>query len=311
MVAHLVACLWGALSPLGDVVATNPRASVLRAAMTGCGYVAVPLRRGRVSGWWFVDVVIEGRRTALMLDTGASGYGSFSLTAARRLGLRPIGPVSLSSTPDIRNIPTYHEVYIGVRVGPHARVVPFQVIDNDWIHTLEPGDGIDNSSGLLGTVFLSHYSAVIDYPSATLYLLDPRRREPGLAGEWEAVEMTSKGERTRFRSGARRLTFGDELRLFRDGEASVVSYTLDSTPGVRAMQWHHRYTDAGRKPGGWSDRYLYRLTGDELVLCGRVYNRRSADGFPLVKIDGSVASPYDVVTFRRVRERAPAPRPVP
>lgn len=283
----------------------------MRSALLDAGYIAIPIQRGRVSGWWFVEVEVEGKRTTMMVDTGASGFGTVSLVTSRRLGFNPIGPAAIGTMPTMNNVPVYHDVYTCLKVGPFIQMAPIEVLDNDGLHTVVSGDGVANYSGLLGTAMLSHYSAVIDYPSATLYLLDPRRREPGLAGEWEAVEMTSKGERTRFRPGARRLAFGDELRLLRDGDRSVASYTLDSAPGVRAMQWHHRYTDAGRKPGGWSDRYLYRLTGDELVLCGRVYNRRSADGFPLVKIDGSATSPYDVVTFRRVRERAPAPRPAP
>ena len=286
----------------------------LHETLIAIGYKKIQLRKGDNTGWWYVDAVIGSKPAILMIDTGASGFGTLTVNSAKQLGIKTTPSSAVGPFMQQPSVAIHHDVYINICLGSMlTSAIPFGVYEDKQLMGFTSRDELPSAVGLLGSSWLACQSAVIDYGNGALYLLPPTLAEPDLAGEWTAVAIQSRGISKTFISGERKLFLGTSgyMRHTWPNSTQVGQYTIDTAKSPRTIEWHIPFTDLERTPGGFSESFLYSVKDDELILCGRVYNRRTSGIIKLSKFDGSVDSPYDLVTFRRMRERAPLPRRLP
>lgn len=231
------------------------------------GYKSVRLTKSQTSGWYFTPGVVEGKQVMFLLDTGSAINTLdpiFVITSLPAL-LEP-----LRATAKTANVLTSitNESYVCPRVSAGSVELPTVVFNffrmDKLLHSTDQPAG---TSGILGAPFLSYYSAVIDYGSDTMYLLDPAEREAGLQGEWREDDLVSEGEALTGYPG-RTAVATLSVRGVRGtfacaGTTQEFAVALGLKPAPREMDWV--YPEGFRKP------LIYKLDGDTLTVTGQLF----------------------------------------
>ncbi len=284
----------------GRVAATEPLPTPLDRFLVGTGYTRLSVRADPAVPLLYVTARRGTRDLTLLLDTGSANCVLDARIAAE-LGLK------LTDVPDKvpvlgGKVVTSMAWVTGVRVG-RVEVPPFHWLSLDLGDAPPPAGGgrARPFDGLLGTGALQYFRGVLDVTAPALYLLDPRRQEPGLQGEWQGVAVVSAGTthtgeyarkwRLRVEDIDARLTTPDAVADYK------LSWKLSASPKELSFD----------TPDGASGyRAVYRLSGDDLTVAAPLC---AGDDFR--KRPSSVEPPatggYTVVTYKRVKPAAPPP----
>lgn len=254
------------------------------------GYTAVEIKRRKEDHTPYVEAKLGDTPVCLMLDTGASRFTlseSACKAAKLAIGKEEVVVRGVNGTARCRQaaVPA-----LSLGVDPPAAVWALCLPDEQFF------DGLDAKAqvkvgGLLGDDLLQYYSAVVDYRSSRLFVIDPIRREKGLQGRWEAVAMTAAGE-GRPAAGT--------VVTFRD---AAVSFTLSGAEFTGTFRLDNpALTD--RPINLMFDKVqavkaVYQLDGDRLVLCGN-FSGTSATARP-TEFKSTKENGFSVITFRRVK----------
>ena len=255
------------------------------------GYVGVPIVQGKWSGWYYLNAKVDDVSTTFIIDTGAA-HNCLSKELAIELGYK----LDESTT---RRGP------FGQTIHEYGKAIPLLVVGglefghgsfliNDMM-TPEAtrGDAMPKAGhGLLGAPFLTYFSAVIDYQSNTLYLLDPARRTKPLQGHWMAIVGEWQGQSYQVRS---------DVSLDIIGATATLSYKNTVTKYLLRLDAHGHSNHLnlirvghGVKPA------IYKLDGNTLTIAGQLFD----DNLPLAKRPQSFTttseSRYAVMIFRKI-----------
>jgi uncharacterized protein (TIGR03067 family) len=172
------------------VVAPPPRPAGLNIRP---GYVVVPLHRGPLTDWWYVDGQINGKAARLMVDTGAP-MCVLHAHAAPKFGHQPAGPAQPFQLNGGGRAEFRQAVRAKLTVGTvSADAVRLQILSAPTLAPSFEGDGPPPCDGLLGAEFLHAHAAVVDYPAGLLHLRDPIDAEHGIQGRWVCVAREFDG----------------------------------------------------------------------------------------------------------------------
>ena len=157
------------------------------------GYTVVPLKRGPITDWWYVDAEINGKKARLMLDTGAPMCILHSHASAR-FGFPPAGPAHPFKVNGGGQAEFRQAFRTKMSVGPiSSDTVRFQIMSAPTLIPSFEIDGTTPCDGLLGAEFLHAHAAVVDYPAGLLHLRDPIAAEHQLQGKWVCVARETAG----------------------------------------------------------------------------------------------------------------------
>lgn len=281
------------MSPRGDggkpVVAPPPRQAGLNIRP---GYTVVPLRRGPLTDWWYVDARINGKPARLMVDTGAPMCVLHAQSAAR-FGYTPTG----SSQPFLLNGGGAAEFRQAVRVKLSvgviaAAAVRFQILSAPTLVPVFDSDGQPPCDGLLGAEFLHAHAAVIDYPAGLLHLRDPIDIENGLQGRWLCVTRETGGitapeqaPPTHFQIRGSVATFEVHGKEFR--------YRLWLDPSGLSKRLDLVDEDDFALP------MIYRVEGGQLTIAGALFQPRIRVGQRPTEFRSMAGGAVSVLTFEK------------
>jgi hypothetical protein len=134
------------------------------------GYVDIPLKIIK-GGHMDVDVKVNGETLRFILDTG-SGATVIDAAVAKRLGL-----VATKTDKTLAGVSGAHPLektlIEQLSVGPVQSREETVVADLSSVNAERKKDGDPACDGLLGATLLQLFCAVIDYPSAKLFLMAP------------------------------------------------------------------------------------------------------------------------------------------
>jgi uncharacterized protein (TIGR03067 family) len=255
----------------------------------------------------YVRVKLNGVPAVLAVDTACYGC-LITPNVVRRLGGTPIATgrslPNLLRGPEAEYVSGLFDLSIG-SLAAKKFLFDVQAMNIVLMTSSAQSDGVPVCDGLLGYSFLAHYSAVIDYASNTMYLRQPRSREPLLMGTWESVQVRQDGGTEETSKRPYKLTIGDEMWWEWETGHYACSYLLDAAVSPKILTWQVENKTSGAYPL----QHIYKVEGDKLTIAGQLLRRdRPVVGRPK-DFTARFGSPYEVITFRRVRERAPAPRP--
>jgi predicted aspartyl protease len=137
------------------------------------GYVAVPMTLNK-AGWFDVKVEVEGLPMLFMLDTGSNNL-NLHRPSAQRAKL-PIKEVEEKTSVFGGTLATGQTKISKSSVGALAAPAESYVVDLSPANIMRKGFGLPPCDGVLGGSYLAYWSAIIDYPHAKLYLLQPERK---------------------------------------------------------------------------------------------------------------------------------------
>jgi uncharacterized protein (TIGR03067 family) len=262
------------------------------------GYEVVPLVNGRRSGWVYVKAQVEGRPTLLMVDSGGSANGLdpewVHSIIPHVVGVRPAADGRQPAFTITSSLTQFHpKLRVGDLVVPK---LPFSYLPPNGPMRL-PNDRVAECVGLLGAPFLRYYSALIDYSTNRLYLLDPAKQEPALRGNWEGVEVDMNGGRTPIGPDDRpRLVITSASGVYTSPGHKwefAVRFNRSATP--KQMDW---VLDTGAVVP-----LLYKLDGDALTVTGYLFQNGPDPKRRPTKLSGGRGDPNSAVTFRRVKPK--------
>lgn len=279
LVAVVGAFLLGALStgPVGSSGPGQPPPGQpnLEAVCRAAGYVSVPLRRGKETDWWYVEVNVNDKSMRLMVDTGASG-STLLPGAAERIGYKPSGnPTTAKMAEHGPTLDYYRTIWPSVELaGLKTSAAPFWLMDMRRFNESVGEDGPSACDGILGASYLHAHSAVLDYPASKLYLLDPLVKEKELQGTWvcTAYETSTEVRTDRGLRVVRVAIQGGTVRFH--GPAGGLEYrlALDSSASPRRMDWVPAQ--------GAVLPCIYKLDGRRLTICGPLVGSRKPANRP-------------------------------
>jgi uncharacterized protein (TIGR03067 family) len=272
--------------------------------------VCLPLQHGVRTGWLYVRVQVNGRPATLMVDSGAA-VCVLTPSAAGRLGL-PISPIIGSvQWPFGSRVGRHKAVQTAMQIGSgNPLTLLFSVYDPavPFDAAFVAMDRVSGCDGLLGAPAMAHLSASIDYRTRRLYTSDGWSATRGLLGVWQSETVKFAGE-----DAAEPSTNG-RLKLTADGldwshpmGERRGSWLHDAGGSLRIMNWQVE----DEATGGYTQAVIYRLDGDRLTVAGRLLRDVTTKDYRPVSFAPADVAPFNVVTFRRVREAAPPPRPAP
>lgn len=192
----------------------TPPADPVRAALLQAGYTGVPL--SVVRNMLHVECTVQGEKTKMLLDTGAAP-AVFDMAIAKKLKWE-LGD-------------EYNGFGIGGKwVGrvvefPPGKIGGYDTANdtNIWRAVAKDMPGEEKGvGGLIGTNVLEQYSAVIDYPTRTLYLRSPLATAwPLLEGKWAATSWQDEDKpRTLDPKTAPTFEFADNKLKLTDGDTT-------------------------------------------------------------------------------------------
>jgi predicted aspartyl protease len=124
----------------------------------------------------YIDVKLNGRTFAMLLDTGAANV--ITPTTARKLGLRPVGDARVWGSGEFSEAAAFARVN-GVRIGSvHMRDQLFAVVPLESLSEIE---GVP-FHGMIGYELFKRLVGKVDYGAQTLTLTDPAIWSEGGAG---------------------------------------------------------------------------------------------------------------------------------
>jgi hypothetical protein len=220
--AVLLVLGWEAVPPPLDSgeIAKSKSASDLRAFLEGQGYVGVPFLPWN-SGYFVIEARVNGKQAFLIVDTGAP-HSCLDPGRTKDFGVKWLGSKNLA--------------FGGIdslEVGP-IRTGRRDIFDFDLTpsNKVLASNGNPEAHGLLGSDFLGHYRAIIDYPNRKLYL-QPKAEEATVA-----VKASPAPAPHRCTVGFWNLT-GRDGTLIVEGTARTLaknrSVRIDLT---RQFEWH-------------------------------------------------------------------------
>ena len=189
------------------------------------GYVGVPIVQGKWSGWYYLNAKVDDISTTFIIDTGAA-HNCLSKELAIELGYK-LDESTTRQGPFGQTIHEYGKAIPLLVVGGLEFGQGIFLINDMMTPEATRGDAMPKAGhGLLGAPFLTYFSAVIDYQSNTLYLLDPARRTKPFA--W-ALDGHCWGMARRIISGTLRC-FTRHCRCHRN--ALIQKYSDQIPPSV-------------------------------------------------------------------------------
>jgi uncharacterized protein (TIGR03067 family) len=242
----------------------KPTKSTLREALLARGYVAIPMKRTD-PGHYVIEATIREKKVLLIVDTGAPTLCLDTSVVDERH--RPEG----EEIPDkgATRERGWQTTTGGLRIGEiRCPDLTTTVFDFTEVNASLKRRGVPSIDGLFGDAELRYFSAVIDLPSETLFLIDPTKREwSKLEGRWQCVRVEREGivlDRERARTVA---------MIFRDGkvvrfEAGEKLDTQDVAVNVAVEPNEIDFVTPGRdgKPASVIQG-VYRIAGDRLSWC--------------------------------------------
>jgi predicted aspartyl protease len=142
------------------------------------GYIAVPLMLNK-AGWLDVKVEVEGLPMLLMLDTGANNM-NLHRPSAQRAKL-PIKQTEEKTSALGGTLATSKAKISKLALGALNTPTESYIVDLSRVNIMRKGYALPPCDGILGGTLLVYWSAIIDYPHAKVYLLDPERKPKSLA----------------------------------------------------------------------------------------------------------------------------------
>jgi hypothetical protein len=142
----------------------------LAAFLKARGYFEVPLVLTRM-GHLDVEVKVNGETLLCILDTGAGGVLIDSAVIKRmKLPIQKTGKLNAGLG---GAVPLEKAIVEQVSIGPCVSRMEALVGDLTAVNAEREKNGVKPCQGLVGFPFLRMHGAVIDYPSAKLFLLEP------------------------------------------------------------------------------------------------------------------------------------------
>ncbi|MCU0705942.1 MAG: aspartyl protease family protein [Fimbriiglobus sp.] len=273
----------------------NP-ARELAEYLKGKGYSRVPLITGD-NNMTLVEVPIDGKTFTLLLDTGASNtILTTEAVKAKKLKTEPAG-VQLTSVAGINQTETkLNGVLVsGLALGNvKADTLLMFLTEKPFALSNPTDDKPKTCDGVLGADVLELFSGVIDYGDRSLYVIDPLEREKGLQGKWRAMSAELGGvadaadgvystATLSVEKDRAKLTLGD------------TTWDMKLTLGSASLKLKRMGLKGDDGKTGFS--FIYKLDGDELVVCGQFYGEKAL-GLP-TEIKSTKDNGFGVIKFRR------------
>jgi uncharacterized protein (TIGR03067 family) len=233
------------------------------------GYEFVKLERDQNTSVLLVESKANGKRLGLVIDTGSS-HTLLSEDVAKDLKLRlrdgQIAMAAVGGSLHKSELRQVDEFMIGSLPPVQMLVL---VVDLTAIRAQARQAGNVVPDGVLGALWLSHFSCVVDFGKGVLYYLDPVKKDRSrIDGTWLALSMHRSGvaQPRETTDGVTLRAENDKLRLH-DGETEwECTYTLN--PGVPTGKIDLVVLSATRPQASRRLFGIYRFdAGDKLTVC--------------------------------------------
>lgn len=251
----------------------NGIATPLGRMLTQQGYVAMPMARLASYDLFTVPCRIGSESFRMLVDTGAES-SCIDPAVAVRLGLtlgterkvQGVGGLASqweTTLPDQMAIGRL-ETQDSVGLNSISCVEDLSAFNERFVkNKLVP------IGGVLGHGGLKLFSAVIDYPTKTLYLRSPLTGLwPTVAGEWVAVRTEQDGEKCEEEPATRhRLVFENRQLTILEGDRGV-TFNFQVMPGEEAMILYLYKPEMGlKKPRLYNGVCVMTVADGKLKIC--------------------------------------------
>jgi predicted aspartyl protease len=193
---------------------------VSQATSTDIPFAAIRYNADFIEAWG-LDVAFNGKKSRLVIDTGASGlYINSSL--AKRAGLKPVTRIQASGIGDNGPQAGYLAVADSIKIG--------ELEFRNCLVEVSDRRNVVGNDGLIGMDVFSHFAVTLDFPWRKL-TLGPLPPYPGTAAAPVELNTEGQGQHSSKGSGPHDRyvapEMADWMKIYRSGHELIVPGLID------------------------------------------------------------------------------------